>query len=189
MKAVQFSLLEEIVDKQTLLDRSIRRIPDFPKPGILFYDITGVLAVPEAFSYCIDQMCEVVRKSGADALAAIEARGFLFVAPVAERLGLPIILVRKKGKLPGKTYFCSYGLEYGSAEIEVQILDLTPGGKVLIVDDLIATGGTLKAARSIIEMGGAKVTGYLGVIGLPALKYAEKLAPLPVVTLLNFDGE
>jgi adenine phosphoribosyltransferase len=177
------------MDKQALLDKSIRRIPDFPKPGILFYDITGILAVPEAFSYCIERMCELVKKSGVDAIAAIEARGFLFVAPVAERLGLPIILVRKKGKLPGKTYFCSYALEYGSAEIEVHISDIIPGHKVLIVDDLIATGGTLKAARSIIEMGGAKVTGYLGVVGLPALKYAEKLAPLPVMTLIDYDGE
>jgi adenine phosphoribosyltransferase len=177
------------MDRQILLDTSIRRIPDFPKPGILFYDITGVLAVPEAFSYCIDAMCEVVKKSGVDALAAIEARGFLFVAPIAARLGLPIILVRKKGTLPGKTYFCSYALEYGSAEIEVQISDVSPGDRVLIVDDLIATGGTLKAARSIIEMGKAKVVGYLGVVGLPTLKYAEKLAPLPVTTLITYDGE
>jgi adenine phosphoribosyltransferase len=176
------------MDKQILLDKSIRRIPDFPKPGILFYDITGILAEPEAFSYCIDAMCEVVKKTGVEGVAAIEARGFLFASPIAVRLGLPIILVRKKGKLPGKTYFCSYGLEYGSAEIEVQISDLNPGDRVLIIDDLIATGGTLKAARSIIEMGRVKVAGYLGVVGLPALKYAEKLAPLPVTTLINYDG-
>jgi adenine phosphoribosyltransferase len=172
-----------------LLDKSIRRIPDFPKPGILFYDITGVLMASEAFSYCVEELCELVKKSGADAIAAIEARGFLFTAPIADRLGLPLILVRKKGKLPGKTFSCSYALEYGSAQIEVQISDVAPGYKVLIVDDLIATGGTLKAARSIIELGNAQVIGYLGVVGLPAFKYAEKLAPLPVMTLINYDGE
>jgi adenine phosphoribosyltransferase len=177
------------MDKQTLLDQSIRRIPDFPKPGIMFYDITGILVAPEAFSYCIGKLAELVKQSEATAIAAIEARGFIFAAPVAERLGLPLILVRKKGKLPGKTYACSYALEYGIAEIEIHVSDLTPGQKVLLVDDLIATGGTLKAARSLIEMGNAQVTGYLGVVGLPYLKYQEVLTPLPVVTLINYHDE
>ncbi|MDR3284558.1 MAG: adenine phosphoribosyltransferase [Treponema sp.] len=177
------------MDKQVLLDKSIRRVPDFPKPGILFYDISGILMVPEAFSYCIEKMCELVKKSGANTLAGIETRGLIFSAVIAERLGMPLMLVRKKGKLPGKTYSCSYALEYGTAEIEIHVADVKPGQKVLLVDDLIATGGTLKAARSLMEMGGAQVTGYLGAVGLPFLKYDEALAPLPVMTVINYDAE
>jgi adenine phosphoribosyltransferase len=177
------------MDKLELLDTSIRRVPDFPKPGILFYDISGILVFPEAYEYCIDRMAELVTRSGANALAGVETRGLIFSGALASRLGIPLILVRKKGKLPGKTYSCSYALEYGTAEIEVHISDVHAGQKVLVVDDLIATGGTLKAARSIIEKGGAQVMGYLGVVGLPFLKYEEVLAPLPVMTLINYQAE
>jgi adenine phosphoribosyltransferase len=172
-----------------LLDSAIRRVPDFPKPGILFYDITGILVNPVAFKYCIDRMVELYRNSGIDAVAAIESRGFLFAAPFAEQMGIPLVLIRKKGKLPGKVYTCSYSLEYGSAQVEAHVSDITRGSKFLLVDDLIATGGTLTAARNLIEQGGASVTDCFGIIGLPALNYQRVLAPLTVTTLINFQGE
>ncbi len=171
------------------LDDAIRKIPDFPKPGILFYDITGILVNPEAFSYCIDQMVRLYRKEKIDAVAAIESRGFVFAAPFAERLGIPLILIRKKGKLPGKTYACKYALEYGSAEIEVHQADVKAGERILVMDDLIATGGTLNAAKNVLEQGGATVAGFFGVVGLPFLNYATVLGDVPVRTLIEYHGE
>lgn len=171
------------------LDDVIRKVPDFPKPGILFYDITGILVNPKAFSACIDRMVKLYKKSKIDAVAAIESRGFIFAAPFADRLGIPLILIRKKGKLPGNTYSCSYDLEYGSAEIEVQKADVPEGKNVLIVDDLIATGGTLKAARDVIEQGGANVQGFFGIVGLPFLQYQKALGDTPVQTLIEYFGE
>lgn len=174
--------------KDELLDKAIRRVPDFPKPGILFYDITSVLTEPAAFRYCIDKMVDLFKNTHFDAVAAVESRGFLFAAPFAERLQLPLVLIRKKGKLPGDVYRCSYALEYGTAEIEVHKSDVKQGGKYLIVDDLIATGGTLAAARKLLEMGGATATDVFGVIGLPDLKYEDVLKPMKVTTLINFTG-
>jgi len=171
------------------LDKSIRRIHDFPKPGILFYDITGVLVNPEAFKFCIDTMEKWCKDNNIDAISGIESRGFLFAAPLAERLGLPLILIRKKGKLPGKTYSCKYALEYGVAEIEAHKEDIKQGQRVVIIDDLIATGGTLKAARTILEQGGASVVEFLGIVGLPFLNYEEVLKPTPVKTIINYDSE
>ena len=172
-----------------LLDKSIRRVPDFPKPGILFYDITSVFVNPEAFKYCIDKMVEIYKDSEIEAIAGVDSRGFLFAAPLAEKLGIPMVLIRKKGKLPGDTYSCKYALEYGTATIEVHKDDIKKGQNVLIVDDLIATGGTLAAAKNLIEMGGGEVTDFFGVIGLPFLNYEKVLAPCKVTTLLNYEGE
>ncbi len=172
-----------------ILDESIRRIPDFPKPGILFYDITGVLVNPVAFRYCIDQMVSLYKNKKIDAVACIESRGFIFASPFAEKLGIPLILVRKKGKLPGKTYGCKYALEYGTAEIEVQKSDVKAGSHILVVDDLIATGGTFAAARNVIEQAGGVVDEFFGVIGLPELNYEKVLAPARVTTLINFGGK
>jgi adenine phosphoribosyltransferase len=171
------------------LDDAVRKIPDFPKPGILFYDITGILVDPAAFKYCIDQMVKLYKKEKIDAVAAIESRGFVFAAPFAERLGIPLILIRKKGKLPGKTWACKYALEYGAAEIEVHQADVRSGERILIMDDLIATGGTLNAAKNVLEQGGAKVTGFFGVIGLPFLNYSSVLGDIPVRTLIEYHGE
>ncbi|MDE5898313.1 MAG: adenine phosphoribosyltransferase [Treponemataceae bacterium] len=171
------------------LDAAIRRVPDFPKPGILFYDITGVFVRPDVFRCCIDRMEALCRGAQIDGIAGVEARGFLFAAPLAERLGLPLVLIRKKGKLPGETVSCTYALEYGTAEVEAHKADIMSGKRYLVVDDLIATGGTLAAARSILEQGGAAVSGFLGVVGLPALRYEELLAPAPVSTLITYDGE
>lgn len=172
-----------------ILDKAIRRVPDFPKPGILFYDITGVFVKPEAFRYCIDQMVELYKNKKIDAVAGVESRGFLLAAPLADRLGIPMVLIRKKGKLPGDTYTCKYALEYGTAEIEVHKSDVEKGKNYLIIDDLIATGGTLTAARTLIEMGGAKVSEFFGIIGLPALNYEKVLAPTKVTTLINYEGK
>ena len=171
------------------LDKSIRRVPDFPKPGILFYDITSVLTNPEAFKFVVDQMVEKYKNAKIDAVAGVESRGFVFAAPLAEKLGIPLILIRKKGKLPGETYECSYALEYGTATIEAHKADIKAGQKYLVVDDLIATGGTLAATKNLIEQGGGEVTDFFGVIGLPDLNYEKVLAPCKVTTLINYKGE
>ena len=176
------------MDGKELLDQSIRRVPDFPTPGILFYDITGVLVKPEAFKYCLDEMTKLYENAEIDAVAGVESRGFVFAAPLAERLGVPLILIRKKGKLPGNTYGCKYALEYGTAEIEVHKADIKAGEKILVIDDLIATGGTLKAARNVIEQGGATVAEFFGIIGLPELNYKKVLEPTPFKTLIDFAG-
>ena len=176
------------MDGKELLDQAIRRVPDFPTPGILFYDITGVLVKPEAFKYCLDEMARIYEKADIDAVAGVESRGFVFAAPLAERLGVPLILIRKKGKLPGNTYGCKYALEYGTAEIEVHKADIKAGEKILVIDDLIATGGTLKAARNVIEQGGATVAEFFGIVGLPELNFKKVLEPTPVTTLIDFAG-
>ena len=173
----------------SILDKAIRRIPDFPKAGILFYDITSVLTQPQVFSDVIKTAVSLYKDKPLTAIAAIESRGFIFAAPIALSLSLPLILIRKKGKLPGKTYSASYSLEYGSAEIEVHQSDVTSGSKVLLVDDLIATGGTLKAAKQLLEQGGARAEEIFGVIGLPDLHYKETLSPTPVTTLIDYQGE
>ncbi|MGL4982494.1 MAG: adenine phosphoribosyltransferase [Treponemataceae bacterium] len=171
------------------LDSVIRKIPNFPKQGILFYDITGILVHPQAFKECIDRMVEIYKDREIDAVAAVESRGFVFAAPFAERLGIPLILIRKKGKLPGDTYACKYALEYGHAEIEVHKADIQKGQKILVVDDLIATGGTLHAAKTVLEQGGASAVEFFGVVGLPFLHYDEILSPIPVRTLIDFNAE
>ena len=170
------------------LDQSIRRVKDFPKPGILFYDITSVLTNSQAFKYCIDKMVELYKDQHFDAVGAVESRGFIFAAPFCERLGIPLVLIRKKGKLPGDVYRASYDLEYGSAEIEVHKADVKKGQRFLLVDDLIATGGTLEAARKLVSQGGAEATDAFGIIGLPDLNYDKKLAPLKITTLINYHG-
>jgi adenine phosphoribosyltransferase len=171
------------------LDRAIRKVPDFPKPGILFYDITSILTNPPAFAYCLDQAKAFCEQAGAGALAAVEARGFLFGAPVAHSLELPLILVRKKGKLPGETYHASFSLEYGEDEIEVHKSDVKKGQRIVLVDDLIATGGTIKAAADLFVSAGVEVAGIFGVVGLPFLKYEDALRNYRVRTLIQYHGE
>lgn len=177
------------MDTQYDLDNVIRKVPDFPKPGVLYYDITGILAVPTAFSYCIDRLEGLCKGKNIDCIAGIEARGFIFAAPLAERLGVPLVLVRKLGKLPGKSFQKSFELEYGCDVVCVQEVDVKVGSHVLLIDDLIATGGTLEAAAAIFEENGAVVEGVLGVIGLPFLNYEKVLHKYPVDVLLEYDGE
>ncbi|OHE66186.1 MAG: adenine phosphoribosyltransferase [Treponema sp. GWB1_62_6] len=171
------------------LDSAIRKVPDFPKKGILFYDITSILAEPRAFRYCIDRMIELYADARIDAVAAIESRGFVFASPFADRLGIPLILIRKKGKLPGETISRKYQLEYGEAEIEVPGADVPKGKRVLVVDDLIATGGTLRAATELVVAAGAEVAGIFGVVGLPFLNYRSMLGSIPITTLIEYHGE
>ena len=171
------------------LDDYIRKIPDFPKRGVLFYDITSILAAPVAFKYCIDKMVEIYKDKDIHAIAAIEARGFLFAAPFAAVMGIPIIPIRKKGKLPGITLAKKYMLEYAQAEIEVHSADIPKGKRVLLTDDLIATGGTLNAARMLLNEGGAEVPEIFGVVGLPFLNYQKILEPTPITTLINYHSE
>jgi adenine phosphoribosyltransferase len=171
------------------LDDHIRKIPDFPKKGILFYDITSILANPDAFQFCIETMVSLYKNKSIDAVAAIEARGFLFAAPFAASMKIPLILIRKKGKLPGITLSTKYDLEYARAEIEVHKEDVPAGKQILLLDDLIATGGTLKAARALLQAGGAVVPEFFGIVGLPFLNYEKILAPTPVTTLIQYHGE
>ena len=134
-------------------------------------------------------MVSIYKDKKIDAVAGVESRGFIFAAPFAEKLGIPLILIRKKGKLPGDTYECSYSLEYGTATVEVHKADIKKGQNILVVDDLIATGGTLAAAKNLIEQGGAEVTDFFGVIGLPFLNYQKVLGNCNVTTLINYDSE
>jgi adenine phosphoribosyltransferase len=171
------------------LDNYICKVPDFPKKGVLFYDITGVLTEPRAFSFCIDRMIEIYKEKKFDAVAAIEARGFVFAAPFAYRMGMPLILVRKKGKLPRKTVCKPVVLEYGVAEIEINPDDIKKDSRILLVDDLIATGGTLCASRDLLSETGAVVSEIFGVIGLPFLGYGKKLDGITVTTLIDYNAE
>ena len=175
--------------KEFDLDGAIRKVKDFPKPGILFYDITSILTNPEAFGYCIDCMLGEYRDRGIQAVAAVEARGFLFAAPYARAAGLPLILVRKKGKLPGETLTRSFALEYGEDSIQIHRADVRPGDNILLVDDLAATGGTMKAAAELLAEAGGKVKDIFSVVGLPFLPYKEVLKDYRVKTLIEYDSE
>ncbi|MDC7219180.1 MAG: adenine phosphoribosyltransferase [Spirochaetales bacterium] len=171
------------------LDKVIRKVSDFPIKGIRFYDITSVIGNPEAFSYCINKMVELYGDKKIDAVAGVESRGFIFAAPFAEKMGIPLVLIRKAGKLPGTTLKAAYSLEYGKAEIEVHKSDVPQGGNVLLIDDLLATGGTLEASARVLRDGGARVENIFGVIGLPFLGYEKKLEGIEVTTLINYDSE
>ena len=171
------------------LDKVIRKIPDFPKPGILFYDITSVFINPEAFQFVVDQMDEIYKDIRIDGIIAIESRGFLLGAPFALKRSIPLVLARKSGKLPGDTIAKSYSLEYGEATLEIHKSDLTPGKRWLIVDDLIATGGTLAAVAEMVKHQGAEVAGIFSIIGLTFLNYMEKIKDYNPITLIDYEGE
>jgi len=166
------------------LRRFVRDVPDFPTPGILFRDITPLLASAEAFSAAIVAMAEPFRDDPAEKIVGIEARGFMFGAALARELKLGFVPARKPGKLPGKTERISYGLEYGSDGLEVHADALTPGEAVLIVDDVLATGGTAAAAAELVERLGARVTGLTFCIELAALQGRSKLAGRPAHAVL-----
>src|SRR5438067_13943274 len=151
------------------LARYIRDIPDFPKPGILFKDITPLLAEPAAFQQAVEQMQEHYRGQPVDALAAAEARGFLFAAPLALAMKKPLVPLRKPGKLPYRTHSLKYELEYGSAELQMHIDAITPHARALLVDDLLATGGTMKAGCELIEKAGGQVIGCAVLVELTFL--------------------
>ena len=171
------------------LDKAIRKVKDFPKPGILFYDITSIFTDPEAYRFVINRMLETHPGGDIDGVIAIESRGFLIASCFALERKLPLVLARKKGKLPGKTITESYSLEYGQATLEIQVDDLTPGKRWLVIDDLIATGGTLQAVAKMVERHGATVAGIFGIIGLPFLGYEEKIGRYRPRTLIQYHGE
>lgn len=168
------------------LTRFIRDIPDFPKPGILFKDITPLLANPEAFQQATDTFVEHYKNRRIDAIAAAEARGFLFAAPLALAMNKPLIPLRKPGKLPYRTHALQYDLEYGSAELHVHVDGVHAGANVLIVDDLLATGGTLAAGCKLIEKAGGKVAGCALLVELLFLKGRERLTPHEIFSILQY---
>lgn len=168
------------------LEPYIRNIPDFPKPGIQFKDITPLLSEPRAFRHAVDLLCEQARSISVDAVAAAEARGFLFAAPMALALDKPMVPLRKPGKLPYKTHAFKYELEYGDAELHVHIDGVNPGARVLLIDDLLATGGTMQAGCKLIEKAGGNVVGCGFVIELTFLKGRELLQPHPVFSLIQY---
>jgi adenine phosphoribosyltransferase len=163
----------------------IESVPDFPKPGILFRDISPLLASPAAFSTAIDQLASHARELKVSALVAIESRGFIFGASVALRAELPLVLVRKSGKLPGHTERVHYGLEYGSDSLEIKSGAVSPGARVAIIDDVLATGGTALAASSLVERVGGSIGGYLFLLELQALDGRRNLGDTPVRALVD----
>lgn len=167
------------------LTRYIRDIPDFPKPGILFKDITPLLAAPEAFRHVVDIFANEFG-GRVDAIAAAEARGFLFAAPLAVQMSKPLVPLRKPGKLPYKSHSVQYDLEYGSAELQVHTDAIHPGSRVLLLDDLLATGGTLGAGVQLIEKAGGTVAGIGCLVELKFLQGRDRLKPHEVFTLLQY---
>jgi adenine phosphoribosyltransferase len=161
-------------------------VPDFPKPGIVFKDITPVLAAPAAFAAVIELLAEHGAALHCDAVLAIESRGFILGAPLAQRLGLPLHLVRKRGKLPRAALSVRYELEYGFDHLEVHADALHKGGRYLIVDDVIATGGTAAAVASLVAQQGATVAACLFLIELTFLAGRAKLGDVPVVSLVDY---
>jgi adenine phosphoribosyltransferase len=168
------------------LARHIRPIPDFPKPGILFRDITPLLADAAAFAAAIAALAEPWRDARLDAIAAVEARGFLFAAPLAVELGLGVIPVRKPGKLPADTIAHEYDLEYGRDRLEMHKDVLAKGSRVLVVDDVLATGGTAAACMRLVEAGGGTVAGAAFLVEIEPLGGRSRLAPHRVESLLVY---
>lgn len=168
------------------LKAHIRGIPDFPKPGILFYDIATLLRDADAWQVAMGRMARAVRKHQPDLIAGIESRGFLIAAPLALKLGCGFIMVRKPRKLPGPTIGYDYALEYGTDRIEIQADAVQPGQRVVVVDDLLATGGTMAAAIALLRKVGAEVPAAAALIELTFLNGRAKV-PVPVETLMAYD--
>jgi adenine phosphoribosyltransferase len=169
------------------LKEHIRSIPDFPKPGILFYDISTLLAHAKAWHETIERMAAAVRPYEPDTLAGIESRGFLLAAPLALALGTGFVMLRKQGKLPGITVRHTYALEYGTDTIEIQSDAIGKGQRVVLVDDLLATGGTMAAAVTLLEQVGAVVPAAACIVELTFLDGRKRL-PVPVEALVQYDS-
>ncbi len=165
----------------------IRTVPDFPKPGILFYDISTLLAHADAWQETCSRLADAITGAKPDLLAGIESRGFLTAAPLALKLGLGFIMVRKQGKLPGKTIPYTYELEYGSDTLEIHADAVRPGQRVVILDDLLATGGTMRASAELLRKAGAEVPAAACIIELTDLRGREKL-DMPVTTLIQYPN-
>jgi adenine phosphoribosyltransferase len=165
----------------------VRDVPDFPKPGILFRDITPLLANPAALRAAVGQIADRFRDRQVEVVAAAEARGFLFAAPVALELHAALVPIRKPGKLPFKTLSYSYSLEYGTDTLEIHADAVPPGARVLVIDDLLATGGTVEACCRLVEKAGGEVVGCAFLIELAALGGAEKIARYDTFSLIRYE--
>jgi adenine phosphoribosyltransferase len=164
----------------------IREVPDFPKPGILFYDITTLLKDPRAFAEVIDRMAQPVADRQIDLVVGMESRGFIFAAPLALKLGAGFVPVRKLGKLPAETLEVEYALEYGTATLEIHRDAIQPGQKVLLVDDLLATGGTVMGTIELVERLGGEIAGLSFMVELTALDGRAKLGDRDIHALLAY---
>jgi adenine phosphoribosyltransferase len=169
------------------LDDHIRRIPDFPRPGILFYDISTLLQAPRAFAVAVDRLAALVSAHRPDRLVGIESRGFIFAAPVALELGVGLGMIRKRGKLPGSVVAHAYSLEYGDDTLEISADLIPPGTRVVVIDDLIATGGTAAATVELLRKIGAEVVAAVFLIELRGLDGRAKMG-VPVASVLTYDG-
>ena len=165
----------------------IRAVPDFPKPGILFYDISTLLAHPQAWQAMVEQLAAAIRPLRPELLVGIESRGFLVAAPLAYALGSGFAMVRKKGKLPGKTVRYTYDLEYGTDTIEVQEDAISPGQRVIVLDDLLATGGTMQAAIELVQQRGGTVAAAACIIELAFLNGRRRI-DVPLTSMIVYDG-
>lgn len=165
----------------------IRAIPDFPQPGILFRDITPLLAHPQGLNAVVDQFATACDAIAPDLILGIESRGFIFGTPLAARLGIGFIPARKPGKLPAATYSAEYALEYGTDRLELHQDAIAPGQRVLVIDDLIATGGTAAAVAQLVAQSGGTLAGFGFVIELAGLGGRAKLPDVPIVSLLSYD--
>ncbi len=169
------------------LKELIRDVPDFPQPGILFRDITPLLGDPRALKVALDGLCEVVEPLAPDCIVGIESRGFIFGAPIADRLALPFVPVRKPGKLPAARMSVEYSLEYGQSRLDIHQDAITPGTRAVIIDDLLATGGTALAAAKLVEMVGGVVAGFAFLIELRALGGRSRIGAYRQHALLTFE--
>jgi adenine phosphoribosyltransferase len=176
-----------MMSKEIDLKRYIRRIPDWPKKGILFRDITPLLADPNAFAAAVDALCADFTEADVEYVAAVEARGFIFGAAVAKKLGAGFVPIRKKGKLPWQTESVSYDLEYGTDKLEVHRDAVKGRAKVLMVDDLLATGGTMAAACKLIEKIGGQVAGIVFLVELMSLCGREKIADYSITSIISYE--
>ncbi|HIZ65328.1 MAG TPA: adenine phosphoribosyltransferase [Candidatus Blautia pullicola] len=167
----------------------VRSIPDFPEEGVIFRDVTSILQNADGFALAIDSLQELLDGLDVDVIAGTESRGFIFGAPIAYNLHKPLVLIRKKGKLPCETIQQEYDLEYGSAVIEMHKDSILPGQKVAIVDDLIATGGTVEAAAKMIEQLGGQVVKIVFLMELAGLKGRERLAKYDVASVIRYEGK
>ena len=167
----------------------VRSIPGFPKPGLIFRDITTLINDADGLHQALDDMCDKVKDIDFDVIAGAEARGFIFGAAMAYKMHKPLVLIRKKGKLPTQVISQEYELEYGTSRLEMHVDSYKPGTKVLIVDDLLATGGTTKAITQLVEKTGGVVAGISVLIELVDLKGRERLTNYPVFSSISFEGE
>ena len=169
------------------LGQYIRTLPDWPKEGILFYDIMPLLAAPEAFEAAVDALCADFAEADIEYIAAVEARGFIFGAAVARKLGAGFVPIRKEGKLPGQTESITYDLEYGTDTLEIQGDAIQSGAKVLMVDDLLATGGTMAAACKLVEKISGQVAGIAFLVELADLGGREKIGDYKITSILSYE--